>query len=90
MATVAAPNVSALQKERAFFFYMAVAVVATGIGRTPDPVSDALNRSTLLSLRPRVLSSLHATSNGPIAAISTTERLRPISYSGNVSLSNYP
>jgi hypothetical protein len=29
MATVAAPGVSALQRERAFFFYMALAVVAT-------------------------------------------------------------
>ena len=29
MATVAAPEISALQRERAFFFYMALAVVAT-------------------------------------------------------------
>jgi hypothetical protein len=29
MATLAAPNMSALQKERAFFFYMALAITAT-------------------------------------------------------------
>jgi hypothetical protein len=29
MATVAAPEASAIQKERAFFFYMALAILAT-------------------------------------------------------------
>ena len=43
---------------------VAVALVATGTGRTFAPDSDAVNRSRVLSPRPRVLSSLQATSKG--------------------------
>src|SRR5678816_4226835 len=63
---------------------IAVAAVITGTGRTWNPVITAVNLCRLLSDRPRVLSSLQATSVGTTNTLSAAKRARPISCSGIV------